>query len=88
MFRRLLPLIAQSNQFALAQTAAGLAKVPLLVLTADDGLADSANSLVPAIRAQGSTRVQTQHFSTDHSWSDARLALAWSVIDWLQGLGK
>jgi uncharacterized protein len=81
-------LIAQSNQFALAQTAAGLAKVPLLVLTADDGLANSANSLVAAIRAQGSTRVQTQHFSTDHSWSDARLALASSVVEWLQGLGK
>lgn len=81
-------LIAQSKQFALAQTATGLAKVPLLVLTSDDGLADSANSLVAAIRAQGSTRVQTQHFSTDHSWSDARLALASSVIDWLGGLGK
>ena len=81
-------LIAQSNQFALAQTAPGLAKIPLLVLTADDGLAASANSLVAAIRAQGSTRVQTQHFSTDHSWSDARLALASSVIEWLGGLGK
>lgn len=81
-------LITQSKQFALAQTAAGLARIPLLVLSADDGLEDSANSLVIAIRAQGSTRVQTQHFSTDHSWSDARLALASSVIDWLQGLGK
>jgi uncharacterized protein len=81
-------LISQSNQFALAKTAAGLAKTPLLVLTADDGLANSANSLVSAIRAQGGTRVQTQHFATDHSWSDARLALASSVVDWLQGLGK
>lgn len=81
-------LIAQSNQFALAQTAPGLAKIPLLVLTADDGLAPSANSLVAAIRAQGGTRVQTKHFSTDHSWSDARLALASSVIEWLEGLGK
>ena len=81
-------LIAQSNQFALANTATGLAKIPLLVLTADDGLAKSADSLVAAIRAQGSTRVQTQHFVTDHSWSDARLALASSVVEWLQGLQK
>jgi pimeloyl-ACP methyl ester carboxylesterase len=81
-------LIAQSNQFALSQSAPGLAKIPLLVLTADDGLAKGADSLVAAIRAQGSTRVQTQHFDTDHSWSDARLALASSVVDWLQGLGK
>jgi pimeloyl-ACP methyl ester carboxylesterase len=81
-------LIAQSNQFALAQTATGLAKIPLLVLTADDGLAAGADSLIAAIRAQGNTRVQTQHFATDHSWSDARLALASSVIEWLQGLPK
>jgi pimeloyl-ACP methyl ester carboxylesterase len=81
-------LIAGSNQFALSQSATGLAKLPLLVLTAEDGLAEGANSLVAAIRAQGSTRVQTQHFSTDHSWSDARLALANSVIAWLQGLPK
>jgi pimeloyl-ACP methyl ester carboxylesterase len=81
-------LIAQSSQFALAKTATGLTKIPLLVLTADDGLADSANSLVAAIRTQGSTRIQTKHFTTDHSWSDARLALASSVVEWLQGLQK
>ncbi|HKS54931.1 MAG TPA: alpha/beta hydrolase [Steroidobacteraceae bacterium] len=81
-------LIAQSDQFALSQTATGLAKLPLLVLTADDGLADGANSLVAAIRAQGNTRVKTQHFNTDHSWSDARLALAKSIVQWLQGLQK
>jgi uncharacterized protein len=81
-------LIAQSNQFALAQTAAGLAKIPLLVLTADDRNTESDNSLVAAIRAQGSTRVQTRHFKTDHSWSDARLALASSVVEWLQKLPK
>ena len=80
-------LIAQSKQFALAQTATGLAKIPLLVLTADDGLAQSANSLVAAIRAQGSTRVQTS-ISALIIVVDARLALASSVIEWLQGLVK
>jgi pimeloyl-ACP methyl ester carboxylesterase len=81
-------LIAQSQTFLLANTAPGLAKIPLLVLTADDGAAPRANALVTAVRAQGSTRVQTQHFTTDHSWSDSRLALADSVITWLQGLTK
>jgi len=81
-------LIAQSEAFSLTRTAPGLAKIPLLVLTADDGLAASANSLVAAIRTQGSTRVQTQHFNTDHSWSDARLALASSIVEWLQGMTK
>ena len=81
-------LIAQSDAFALIQSAPGLAKIPLLVLSADDGLAESANSLVAAVRKEGGKRVQTQHFNTDHSWSDARLGLATSIVDWLQGLAK
>jgi pimeloyl-ACP methyl ester carboxylesterase len=65
-------LIASSNAFSLAASAPGLAKIPLLVLTADDRLA----------------RIQTQHFTTDHSWSDSRIALQNSIIDWLQTLPK
>lgn len=81
-------LIAQSDAFSLLQNAPGLAKIPLLVLTADDGLEASANALVAAVREKGSTRVQTQHFTTDHSWSDARLGLASSILEWLNGLPK
>lgn len=81
-------LIAQSDAFALRRTAPGLAKIPVLVLTADDGLAPSAGALVAAIRADGGTRVQTQHFATDHSWSDSRLALESTIIGWLQTLSK
>jgi pimeloyl-ACP methyl ester carboxylesterase len=79
-------LLAHSDAFGLAQTAPGLAKIPVLVLTADDGRAANANALVAAIRAQGGTRVQTQHFTTDHSWNDSRLALQSSIINWLQTL--
>jgi uncharacterized protein len=79
-------LIAQSEAFTIARTAPGLTKIPVLVLTADDGLARGADALVAAIRARGGTRVQTLHFTTDHSWSDSRLALQNSIIDWLQGL--
>lgn len=81
-------LIAQADTFKLTRTAPGLAKVPVLVLTADDGLAPRADALVAAIRAQGGTRVQTEHFITDHSWSDSRLALQSSIISWLQALPK
>ena len=79
-------LIAHSDDFMLVNTAAGLAKIPLLVLTADDGLAPSADALVTAVRKQGSVYVQTQHFATDHSWSDSRLALESSIVGWLQAL--
>jgi Predicted hydrolase of the alpha/beta superfamily len=81
-------LIASSNAFSLAASAPGLAKIPLLVLTADDGLAPSADALVASVRAQGGTRIQTQHFTTDHSWSDSRIALQNSIIDWLRTLAQ
>jgi uncharacterized protein len=79
-------LIAQSDAFALTQSAAGLAKIPVLVLTADDGLAARAGALVAAIRTHGGAHVQTLHFTTDHSFNDSRLALQSSVINWLQTL--
>lgn len=79
-------LIAHADEFAISRTAPGLAKLPVLVLTADDGLAPGADALVASIKAQPGARVQTQHFATDHSWSDSRLALQSSVIAWLQAL--
>jgi pimeloyl-ACP methyl ester carboxylesterase len=74
---------AATNNFMNA--APGLAKLPLLVLTSDDGLAPGADALVAAVRAAGGT-VTTAHEATDHSWSDARIALQTRVIGWLQGL--
>jgi hypothetical protein len=55
------------------------------VLTSDDGLAPGADTLAVAVRAAGGS-VTTAHEATDHSWSDARIALQTRVIGWLQGL--
>ena len=66
--------------------AAGLARLPLLVLTADDGLASQAEGVVTAVRAAGGKQVTIVHVATDHSWSDRRIALESLVIDWLQRL--
>lgn len=79
-------LIAGAKANRAAAGAAGLAKLPMLVLTADDGLAPGSDSLVAAIEAAGGTRVTTAHVATDHSWSDARLKLEALVIDWLEKL--
>ncbi len=79
-------LAAGSAAFNALAGAPGLARVPLLVLTSDDGLAPSAAALVAAVRQAGSSRVTTAHVATDHSWSDRRIALQTRVIDWLQGL--
>lgn len=78
-------LIAKSAAFDLVPRAAGLARQPLLVLTSDDGLKPLTDPVVAAARAAGG-QVSEAHQATDHSWSDARLALAQRIHDWLQAL--
>ena len=70
------------------RATAGLAGVPLLVLSSNDGLAPQTDSLVAAVRGAGNTRVAAEHVATDHSWSDRRIALAAAVVAWLQALPR
>jgi pimeloyl-ACP methyl ester carboxylesterase len=78
-------LRAQAVAFDLRPRAAGLARQPLLVLTSDDGLKPATDPLVTAARAAGG-KVTEGHQATDHSWSDARIALATRIHDWLETL--
>jgi acetyl esterase/lipase len=75
-----------SKEFSMLAAADGLAKVPLLVLTTDDGLAADGNAVVKAVQAKGSQHVSTQHVATDHGWSDRRIELESIVINWLRTL--
>ena len=79
-------LIAHSAAFRFENAAQGLSRLPLLVLTADDGLAPHAEALVKAIEAKGGHKVKSIHAATDHSWSDHRIALESAVVTWLAGL--
>jgi pimeloyl-ACP methyl ester carboxylesterase len=78
-------LRAQAAVFDLRPRATGLARQPLLVLTSDDGLKPATDPLVAAVRA-ASGQVTEAHQATDHSWSDARIALATRIHDWLSTL--
>jgi hypothetical protein len=66
--------------------ASSLAAHPLLLVTSDDGLADFANSLAAASRQAGNKHLTEQHFATDHSYSNKRIALETAVLDWLASL--
>jgi pimeloyl-ACP methyl ester carboxylesterase len=77
---------ANAKAFSIGTAAPGLAKLPLLVITSDDGLAPAAAALVKAIEGQGGKNVKTAHFATDHSYSDHRIALESEVLRWLAGL--
>jgi hypothetical protein len=69
-----------------AQAAPGLARMPLLVLTSDDGLAPMSDALVADLKKRGDVRVTAIHQATDHSWSGKRIALEAAVVNWLQAL--
>ncbi|HEY2465573.1 MAG TPA: alpha/beta fold hydrolase [Steroidobacteraceae bacterium] len=79
-------LAAHAKEFVVTGTAAGLAQIPVLAITANDHLASQTDALVAAIKAKGGTRVATAHLDTDHSYSDRRIALESIVITWLSGL--
>ena len=81
-------IMAAGPAWAFDRAVPGLAHVPLLVLTADDGLAPSADALVKKLRAAGNTHVTTQHVATDHSWSDRRIELEAAVIRWLDPIAQ
>ena len=77
-----------AQAFRMENAAAGLAQIPLLALTADDGLAPDAAALVKAIEAKGGHQATVKHFATDHSFSDHRIALESEIINWLATLPK
>jgi pimeloyl-ACP methyl ester carboxylesterase len=74
---------AAKSHWTFADAAPGLAKMPMLVITADDGLAPQADSLVQRLHTLGNSRITTLHEPTDHSYSDKRIALETAVLDWL-----
>ena len=78
-------LATEISKLPLKDTAAGLAKLPVLILSSEDGLAPGTDALAADIQAAGG-KVTKVHEATDHSWSDRRIRLAVLVIDWLNGL--
>jgi pimeloyl-ACP methyl ester carboxylesterase len=77
---------AAASHWTFADAALGLTQMPMLVITADDGLAAESDSLVARLRARGNAAITTVHEPTDHSYSDKRIALETAVLDWLQRL--
>jgi pimeloyl-ACP methyl ester carboxylesterase len=81
-------LAAGAARWTFQDAGAALARMPLLVLSSNDGLTAQADALVQRVRAAGNTRVTTLHVATDHSWSDRRIALESAVLRWLANLHR
>jgi len=75
-----------SKAFGFANAIPGLKDVPMLVLSANDGLAPQTDALVQAIQAEGGHNIKSIHAATDHGWSDRRIYLESTIIDWLSTL--
>jgi len=77
---------SHSKQWNFVDYAAMFGSRPLLVITSDDGLAAPAVRLAAAVRKQPNAHATEQHFATDHSYSDQRIALEVTVLNWLATL--
>jgi len=79
-------LILHGREYDFLQYAGLFANRPLLLVSSDDGLAPQAEMLAAAVKKGGSTHVTEAHFATDHSYSDHRIALEATVLNWLATL--
>jgi uncharacterized protein len=79
-------LIAGAPKWHVADAVPGLARLPLLVITSNDGLATQSDALARAVRAKGNARVTTVHYATDHSYSDKRISVEGAIVEWLERL--
>jgi uncharacterized protein len=81
-------ILANRSRWDFVDHAGKLAPRPVLITTSDDGLAPSEGALADAPRKGGDTRVTLVHMATDHGYSDHRIALETTVIEWLESLSK
>jgi pimeloyl-ACP methyl ester carboxylesterase len=79
---------AHAAHWAFPTQAPALKDRPVLIVTSDDGLAGMNDAFAAALRKAGDTHVTTQHFPTDHAYSDRRIELSQAVLAWLAGLPK
>lgn len=77
-------MVANAAKWDFADFAPALKSRPALILTADDGLTEDNQRLAAALKTAGGTDVTEEHMATDHSYSDKRIALASSVVRWLE----
>jgi pimeloyl-ACP methyl ester carboxylesterase len=73
---------ANASNWTFEALATKIAPRPVLVLSANDGLRASNETLTAALRHAGSP-VAYVHMDTDHGFGDHRIALEGAVLEWL-----
>jgi pimeloyl-ACP methyl ester carboxylesterase len=70
-------------EWELYNFAPAIGKRPVLLVTANDGTGPNSEALRQALEHGGSTQVKLVEIDTDHSFSDHRIALESTIIEWL-----
>ena len=78
--------LANAARWSFQTKAEALKSRPVLIVTCNDGLAPANAAFAEALHNAGNDRVTTLHLSTDHSYSDQRIALSNAVLKWLASL--
>lgn len=79
-------VVAKADVWNIPNLAPKLAGRPVLVITSDDGFAPSNDAFFAALKQAGAAHAMTLHLATDHSYSDQRIALQTSILNWLAAL--
>jgi uncharacterized protein len=75
---------AHADSWSFAAMAPRLTHVPMLVVTADDGLRAENEAFRQAVVTAGGSAPTRVHMQTDHAYSDHRIALQETVVNWLE----
>ena len=79
-------VLAHAGAWSFKADAPAIKSIPLLVITSDDGFAPDGEALAREVARLGGPRPQVVHMTTDHPYSDHRIALQETVAGWLAGL--
>ncbi|MFT4111172.1 alpha/beta hydrolase family protein [Silvibacterium sp.] len=71
------------NEWDFLNLAPALGSRPILLITAADGTGPNSDALLHALQAEGNTQSEHLEIKTDHPFSDHRIALQATILDWL-----
>lgn len=75
---------AHADSWSFAAVAPRLTHMPMLMVTADDGLRAENEAFGQAVVTAGGSAPAHVHMQTDHAYSDHRIALQETVVKWLE----
>jgi len=81
-------VLANAAAWNVPNLAPKLVDRSVLVITSDDGLAPSNDAFVESLKKAGGKEITAVHLSTDHSYSDQRVALTEQVLEMLEYLRR